>query len=97
MHATYEISKSLDPRVMRRSRLKIFTKSNMAARSCDQAKYEGLGAQVLIGSNAPVKSQGFRCNGFPVLARQKSGGRRRKERRSLTKPIGAQAQLGLGP
>ena len=73
----------------------------MAARSRDKSKIPGSGAQVLRAPDGPVKFQGFRCNGLRVLGEQKSGGRRKKERkkerRSLTIPIGAQASWAWAP
>ena len=50
----------------------------MAARSHDPKKFHGIGARVLRVPDAPVKFQGFRCNGIPVLALQRNGGKKKK-------------------
>ena len=65
----------------------------MAAKSRDQSKIPGSGAQVLRAPDGPVKFQGFRCNGLRVLGEQKSGGRRKKKKKikAASSVCGAQA------
>ena len=64
----------------------------MAAKSRDQSKIPGSGAQVLRAPDTPVKFQGFRCNGVQVLGEQKSGGRRKKKKiKAASSVCGAQA------
>ena len=69
----------------------------MAARSHDPKKFHGIGARVLRVPDAPVKFQGFRCNGFQGLAEHKSGGRRKKKKKIPNNTNRGPSRLGLGP
>ena len=62
-----------------------FKKSNMAAKSCDQSKSQGLGARVLIGPDDCTEFEICRLSGFWVLGPQKNGTRIRRGRKRWIK------------
>ena len=72
----------------------------MAARSRDQPKFPGSGAQLLIVFNKSTKFEGSTYNGFLVLPRQRNGGKRKKKKKKKKKSNKTNrgpSPQGLGP